>query len=172
MNSKKRYPVKRTVYMQTTGILLPRRISQILRELNSNFTVWINPGQGNGIDLKVWYDGDLIIAGESLNWSIKSNLSKKRREDIISNLHEFSCRKLLVYTTPHENKHISKIIENGIDLLDIGYQLLPRFYYNFYLKKDQVVKREIDSVKTKNDIKHKIISYLKKHYPHIGIYQD
>jgi len=171
MNPKKRYPVKRTVYMQTTGRLLPRRISQILRELNSNFTVWINPSQGNGIDLKVWHGCDLIIAGESLNWSIKSRLSEKRRENMISNLHEFSCRKLLVYTTL-ENKHISRFIENGIDLLDIGYQILPRFYYNFYLKKGQVVKREIDCAKTKNDIKNKIVSYLKKHYPHICIYKE
>ena len=171
MNSKKRFPVKRTVYMQTTGRLLPRRISQILRELNSNFTVWINPSQGNGIDLKVWHGCDLIIAGEVLNWSIKSRLSEKRRENMISNLHEFSCRKLLVYTTL-DNNHVSRFVQNGIDVMEIGYQVLPRFYYNFYLGKGQVVKREIDSVKTRTDIKHKIISYLNKHYPHICIYKD
>lgn len=171
MNSKKRFPVKRTVYMQKTGRLLPRRISQILRELNSNFTVWINPSQGNGIDLKVWHDGDLIIAGESLNWSVKSRLSEKRRENMISNLHEFSCRKLLVYTTL-DNNHVSRFVQNGIDVMEIGYQILPRFYYNFYLEKEQVVKRETDCAKTKNDIKNKIVSYLKKHYLHIGIYQE
>lgn len=171
MNSKKRYPVKRTIYMQTTGRLLPRRISQILRELNSNFSVWINPYQGNGIDLKVRYGYDLIIAGESLNWSIKSRLSEKRRENMISNLHEFSCRKLLVYTTL-DNNHVSRFVQNEIDVMEIGYQILPRFYYNFYLGKGQVVKREIDCAKTKNDIKHKIVSYLKKHYPHICIYID
>ena len=170
MNSKKRYPVKRTVYVQKTGRLLPRRISQILRELNSNFTVWINPGQGNGVDLKVWYGCDLIIAGESLNWSIGSKMSEKRREGMISNLHEFSCRKLLVYTTL-DNNHVSRFVQNGIDVMEIGYQILPRFYYNFYLGKGQVIRREIDCAKTKNDIKKKIVSYLKKHYPHIGIYQ-
>lgn len=169
MNSKKRFPVKRTVYMQTTGRLLPRRISQILRELNSNFTVWINPSQGNGIDLKVWYGCDLIIAGEVLNWSVKSKLSEKRIEGIISNLHEFPCRKLLVYTTL-DNNHVSRFVQNEIDVMEIGYQILPRFYYNFYFKKGQVVKREIDRAKTKNDIKKKIVSYLKKHYPHISIY--
>ena len=155
--------------MQTTGRLLPRRINQILREINPNLKVWTNPYQGNGIDLKVWYDGSLIIAGEVLNWSIKSKLPEKRRETMISNLHEFPCRKLLVYTTL-ENNHVSRFIQNGIDVLEIGYQLLPRFYYDFFLQKEQVIKRRIDSSAIKEDIRNKIVVYLKKHFPHISIY--
>lgn len=169
MSSKKRYPVKRTVYMQTTGRLLPRRISEILREMNPNLRVWINPYQGNGIDLKVWHRSELIIAGEVLNWSVKSKLPEKRRETMISNLHEFPCRKLLVYTTL-EGTHISRFIQCGIDVLEIGYQILPRFYYDFFLKKEQVIKRRIDSNATKEDIGNELVVYLKKHFPHISIY--
>lgn len=149
--------------MQTVGRLLPRRISQILKEINPDYTVWINPNQGNGIDLKVWYNNNLIIAGEILNWSIKSRLSEKRRETMISNLDEFPCRKLVVYTSLEDN-HISRFTQNGIDILEIGYQLLPRDYYYFFLEKEQVDKRRIDSNSTKEDIKNKIIVYLKKHF--------
>lgn len=168
LSSEKRYPVKRAVYMQTVGRLLPRRISQILKEINPDYTIWINPNQGNGIDLKVWYNNDLIIVGEILNWSIKSRLAEKRRENMISNLHEFPCRKLLICTTLEDN-HVSRFIQNGIDIIGIGYQLLPRYYYNFFLEKEQVDKRMIDHNSTKEDIKNKIIVYLKKHFSHIGI---
>jgi len=169
VSSKKRYPVERTLYMQTTGRLLPRRISQILREINSTFAVWINPDQGNGIDLKVWHRNELVIAGEILNWSIKSKLPEKRRETMISNLHEFPCRKLLVYTTLKAT-HVSRFIQCGIHTLEIGYQLLPRFYYDFFLQKGQVIKRRIDSSATKEDIRNKMVGYLKKHFPHMSIY--
>ena len=145
--------------MQTVGRLLPRRISQILRELGYN--VWINPNQGNNIDLKVWSNNNLIIVGEILNWSIGSKLAEKRLNKMISNLNNFDCRKLLVYTTL-DQASISEFIQNGIDVLEIGYQLLPKFYYNFFSVKRQVERREIDSEITKKDIREKITSYLER----------
>lgn len=167
MNSKKRYPVKRTVYMQTVGRLLPRRISQVLMALG--FSVWINPGQGNDIDMKVWHNDRLILVAEILNWSIGSRMSDRRLRKMISNLNKYDCRKLQIYTTLDE-KSLSTFNQNGIDTLQIGYQLLPKYYYNFFCSKEQVEKRKIDSAATKEEIKHRIISYLKKHYLHIGIY--
>lgn len=167
MNFEKRYPVERTVYMQTTGRLLPRRISQILRMLG--FSVWTNPSQGNDIDMKVWHNDRLILAVEILNWSIGSNMSDKRLRKMISNLNKYNCRKLLIYTTLDE-KSLSTFAQNGIDVLQIGYQLLPKSYYNFFSLKEQVKKRKIDSASTKEEITHRIISYLKKHSLHIGIY--
>ena len=145
--------------MQTVGRLLPRRISQILRELGYN--VWINPNQGNNIDLKVWSNNNLIIVGEILNWSIGSKLAEKRLNKMISNLNNFDCRKLLVYTTL-DQASVSKFIQNDIDVLEIGYQLLPKFYYDFFSAKEQVERREIDSDATKQDIKEKIASYLER----------
>jgi len=157
--SNRRYPVKRTLYMQTVGRLLPRRISQILRELG--FKVWINPNQGNNIDIKVWSNNTLIIVGEILNWSIGSKLAEKRLNKMISNLNNYDCRKLLVYTTL-DQASVSKFVQNGIDVLEIGYQLLPKFYYDFFSVKRQVERREIDSDVTKKEIREKISSYLER----------
>lgn len=146
--------------MQTVGRLLPRRISQILRE--SGFKVWINPNQGNNIDIKVWSNNStLIIVGEILNWSIGSRLAEKRLNKMISNLNNFDCRKLLVYTTL-DQASVSEFIQNGIDVVEIGYQLLPKFYYDFFSVKRQVERREIDSEITKKDIREKITSYLER----------
>lgn len=157
--AKRRYPVERTVYVQTTGRLLPRRISQILRELN--FKVWINPKQGNDIDIKVWQNDTLIIAGEILNWSIHSILSKKRLRKMISNLKKFNCRKLVIYTILDEIS-LSEFRKNGIDTLEIGYQILPKDYYYFFSFKGQIERRKIDSKATKQDLKNKITAYLRR----------
>lgn len=152
--------------MQTVGRLLPRRISQILREIDSNLTVWINPEQGNDIDMRVWDNDELVFVAEILNWSIGSRMSEKRLTKMISNLNKFNCRELLVYTTL-EQESLSKFIQNGIDVIEIGYQLLPEYYYDFFSSKKQVIKRKIDSAVTKKDIKQKIISYLERSISHI-----
>jgi len=167
MSPQDKYPVKGTVYWQTTGKLLPRRIYQILKELG--LKVWINPRQGNDIDLKVWYDSSLIIAGEILNWSVKSQLSNKRQYSIISNLRNYNCRRLVICTILDE-RSISELIEEGIDVLQIGYQILPRYYYEFFLEKRQIEKRKIDSNETKQKIRKLLINYLEKHFPHVRVY--
>jgi len=48
----------------------------------------------------------------------------------------------------------------NIDVLRIGYQLLPKAFYNFYLSKKQTELRKPDSRETKRDIKNKIVEYL------------
>ena len=166
IKKERRYPVKRTVYMQTVGKLLPRRIRQILKELG--FDVWVNPKQGNGIDIKVWYEKSLILVGEILNWSIGSRLSEKRHTNMISNLAKYDCRRILIYTTL-DQKSLPQFIKNGIDTLELGYQILPRYYYYFFSSKGQIEKRKIDSAMTKKEIKNKMLSYIKKHFLHIGI---
>lgn len=162
MSSKydqRKYPVRRQVYMQTTGKLLPRRLSQILKELG--FKIWINPKQGNNVDLKVWINDELILVGEILNWSIGSLLSERRLEKMISNLNEYECRKVVIYTVL-DQKSLSNFIESAIDVLEIGFQLLPKFYYDFFRVKNQIEKRKIDSNSTKEEIRNKIMNYLKR----------
>ena len=159
VNYESKYPVKRQVYMQTTGKLLPRRISQILRELG--LKVWINPKQGNDIDLKVWYNDELILVGEIQNWSIGSLLSERRRNKMISNLNEYGCRRVVIYTTL-DQKSLTKFSENGIDVLEIGFQLLPKSYYDYFKARDQIQKRKIDSNSTKEEIRNMLIDYLKR----------
>jgi len=76
---------------------------------------------------------------------------------------------MVIYTILDE-RSISEFVEEGIDALQIGYQILPRYYYEFFLKKKQIEKRKIDSSKTKQEIRGLLIDYLKKHFPHVRIY--
>ena len=152
--------------MQKVGRLLPHRISQIMKELGytqqSGYRIWINPNQGNDLDIKVWKYNKLVLVGEILNWSIVSILSKKRCNNIISNLSIYNCHKVLIHTNPLNMSHWLKIHANGIDTLKVGYQILPKRFYDFFKSKKQITNRKIDSKKTKADITLKISKYLKK----------
>ena len=166
---RKRYPVEKSRYYQCVGRLLPHRIGQIIEELlkemgyrkGQDFAVWINPKQGNDVDLKVWFHGQLIIVAEILNWSIKSKLSEKRKENIVNNLLSYNCEGLLICTVL-ENLNFEEFEKREISVLRIGYQLLPKDFYMFFSKKSQTELRKIDSKETRNDIKLKIKEILKE----------
>ncbi|MEM4733092.1 MAG: hypothetical protein QXD70_01010, partial [Candidatus Bathyarchaeia archaeon] len=101
---------------------------------------------------------------EVLNWSIGSRLSEKRYENIVNNLSEYNCSKVLIYTTLEED-YVEKFRSKGIITLEIGYQLLPKVFYNFFKEKGQVTKRKIDSSQTSQDIENKLselITLVKK----------
>ena len=154
-----RYPVKRKAYTQSVGKLLPHRISQILQELG--FKTWINRGQTNGVDLKVYDNGNnLLWVAEILNWSIGSLLSEKRKNCIIENLLCHNCKKVLIYTNFKNENILENLSNRGISLLKIGYQLLPKYFYDFFKAKDEIISRKIDSKETKEDIRRKIIEFL------------
>jgi len=156
---EKRYPIKRTSYTQSVGKLLPHRISQIFQELG--FKTWINSGQTNGVDLKVYDNGNnLLLVAEILNWSIGSLLSEKRKNCIIENLLCHNCKKVLIYTNFENEDTLENFSEYGISLLKIGYQLLPKYFYDFFRAKDEIISRKIDSKETKEDIGRKIVSFL------------
>jgi len=153
------YPIMMHIYNQSVGKLLPHRISQILKELgyreDSGYKIWINPRQGNGVDFKILFNGSLIIVGEVLNWSIGSQLSDKRYRSIMDNFSKYSCHKVLIHTVLEKDK-VERFERNGIITIEIGYQILPRYFYNFFKQKGQIVKRKIDSKHTRDDIKNKI----------------
>lgn len=161
--SFRKYPVSN--YRQKTGRLLPHRIGQILKELGCTqrfgVRIWVNPKQGNDLDFKVWLDDALVLVGEVLNWSIGSNMSVHRCNNIISNLLSYNCHKILIYTVPLERKYWLKIRMNGIDTVRIGYQLLPKPFYGFFKFKNKSTRRKVDSKETKADIKAKISQYLR-----------
>ncbi len=160
---RRRFPVDKQVYLQSVGRLLPHRICQIMKELGFNesagYMVWINPKQGNGVDLKVWCKDSLIIVGEILNWSIGSKLSDKRFRSIVGNLSKYECVKVLIYTVLDEEK-VEKFKRYGIHTLEIGFQLLPKSFYNFFKDKGEVKKRKIDSKHSKETIKRKIEEFI------------
>ena len=154
-----RYPIERSRYFQSVGKLLPHRIGQIFRELGFDF--WIAKRQSNDVDLKVFDDKDnLILVAEILNWSSHSRMSEIRRNWIISNLSRYNCHRLLIYTIFENEKILDDFDHSRISLLKIGFQLLPKSFYNFFARKNQVENRKGDSPISKQDIKSKIIEYL------------
>jgi len=153
-----RYPIEEERYDQSVGRLLPHRIGQILQELG--FETWICKGQSNGIDLIVFNENGLVFVAEIINFSVKSELSRKRLNSMISNLSEYSCRRVLIFSTCKNENILADLPAYDISLLKIGYQLQPKFFYNHYAKKNQVVLREIDSRTTRRDITSKIVKFL------------
>ena len=156
MYHRKRYPVEKSRSYQCVGRLLPHRIGQIFHELG--FKTWVNPKQGNDIDLKVFLGNKLTIAIEALNWSVGSVLSEKRKNNIIKNLTKYNCKRLLIYTVLNKNapEDLEDFTRNRISLIKIGYQLLPKEFFKFFFEKRQIDFRKIDSSETKEDIKKKL----------------
>jgi len=161
---RRRYPIKKSEYARAVGRLLPHRIAQILEELglteNVGFEVRVNCSQANDVDLKIFYRGNVILVAEILNWSPRSRLSNKRKNSITKNLLKYNCVRLLIYTVL-DGHSIEYFTKKKICLLEIGYQLLPRSFYNFYKDKNQIEHREIDSKKTKRNIKSKIAQFFR-----------
>jgi len=155
---------KKIRYLQSVGRLLPRRIEQILKELglteDSGYRIWINSKQGNDVDFKVWHRDSLILVGEILNWCIGSWLSEKRKRWIVSNLSQYDSKRVLIYTIMKREDLLKDLALHGISVFKIGYQLLPRLFYDYFAEIDRVIDRRIDCRETKQDIKSKIADLL------------
>jgi len=154
-----RFPCEQREYMKTVGWLLPNILGELFAELG--FKAKVNLQQTNGVDLEVFFGNNLILVAEILNWSISSRLYNRRRGCIIRNLNEFDCKRLLIHTVPLSN--LNGVRESGIDILEIGYQILPRTFYDFYLARNQIIRRKIDCDSTRIEIKSKILDYINNH---------
>jgi hypothetical protein len=154
-----RYPDEQKEYCQSVGRLLPNIVGLALRDLG--FKVWVNPDQSNGVDLKLFDKEDsLVLVAEIINWSSFSEMSKNRKTCIITNLSEYDCRRVFIYTALKNEGILDDFYTYGIFLLRIGYQVLTKPYYEHYAKKNQVIHREIDSEEIRKDIRSKIANFL------------
>lgn len=151
-----RFPCEQNIYTKTVGWLLPTILGEIFTELG--FKAKVNEQQTNGVDLEVFLGDNLILVAEILNWSIRSRLTDKRKGWIIGNLNKFHCKRLLIHTVPLSN--LDGVRESGIDILAIGYQILPETYYDFFLARGQVIRRKIECYSTRRDIRSKILDYV------------
>jgi len=163
-----RFPCEESEYKKIVGRLLPNILGKTFTELG--FEVTVNHQQANGVDLEIYQEDYLVLVAEVVNWSIGSRLTHKRKNSYIKNLSEYDCNRVFIYTVPLSN--LDGFKENGIGLLEIGYQILPEAFYNFFLAKEQVERRKIDSRDIRQDIKEKMRSYLERyilcilHAPH------
>ena len=147
--------------MQKVGALLQVIVKKVFLQLGAS-KVWIPFGQSNGVDLKVWDKHDnLVIVGEILNWSVKSKLPLNRRNHMISNLKQYKCNKIVIYTTL-DKTHLKVFSSNGISHITIGYQILPQSFYRFYCSRNQIIKRKPYTLAVQQDIETKIKNHLKR----------
>jgi len=153
-----RFPCEENKYKKIVGELLPNILEETFTELG--FEVIVNHQQENGVDLEIYQEDSLVLVAEVVNWSIGSRLTHKRKNSYIRNLNECDCNRLFIYTVPLSN--LDGFKEHGIHLLEIGYQILPETFYDFFLSKGQVERRRIDSIDVTKDIKDKILSHLEK----------
>lgn len=159
-----KYPIERSRYFQSVGRLLVHRIGQILKELgctNENgYWIGVIMDQRNGVDLRLWHYGVLVLAAEIANWSIRSKIAERRKRSIIHNLTECNCSRVFIHT-PFENEHLLEDLEqHGIATLNIGFQLQPKHFYDHFRRRNAVEARKIDSRETRAQIKLLIANYL------------
>lgn len=163
MSTDDRYPIPQSEYMQSVGRLLPHRIRQAIEAMHTNedgFRVWVNPNQSNGVDLKVWHNNELFLVVEVLNWSIKSKISQRRKRCIIENLTAYDCRRVLIYTCAANEHLIADLPQQDIHIIRLGFQVLPKFFYDFFQAKDQINARRKDSKTTSNEIRTVLTRFL------------
>jgi hypothetical protein len=158
-DSGRRFPVEQHLCNKCVGSLLQHRIGQILKELG--FKNKIVKVEGNGVDLEV-YDGrdHPILAGEILNWSPYSYMNDRRKNDIIGNLSKYSCRRVLIYAALKGEHQLDDLGIHGISKLRIGYQILPKYFYDHYAEQDNIESRRTDSRETRNEIKTILTNFL------------
>lgn len=154
----RRYPIDRQRYFNCIGALFAHRLGQIFKELG--YVTSIAKGQSNGTDLIVSDDDRKILAAEVFNFRITTYLNEYKKTDIIRNLSEYNCRRLLIYSCLANEDILIDLPLHAIFRLKIGYQLQPKHFYDFFEAKGQVELREVDSRKTWEDIKSKIVAFL------------
>ena len=80
----KRFPCRPNEYSKIVGGLLTKIIAEILNQLE--FRTEVNVTDKNDVNIKIYWNNNLIIVGEALNWSIATRLTEERRQQIINNL--------------------------------------------------------------------------------------
>lgn len=159
MSAYRRFPRVKTAYLQSIGKILPRILRKIFLELG--FGVWINPDQGNGVDLELYdNNGRLVVVIEVLNWSPFTILFDERKDCIVNNLTSYDCVRLLVYTAMSNEDFLADLPDNNIYTIKIGYQVLTHMSYKFFEARNQVIGRKINTKSVKRHIKQKIIQFL------------
>jgi len=71
------YPCEKYRYNKIVGKLLPRLLKSIF--VDFGFNVKVNPIEGNDVGMWIYWNNELVLVVEVLNWSIRSRLGTKRK---------------------------------------------------------------------------------------------
>lgn len=126
------------VYPETYAKLVSRDQMQWIKETIEkvpNFTVSVNPLNGNGVDFRV-YEGDkLVVVGEGWNLRFYPRVSHRLRESRVDrtfrNLARYNCKRMLIVSclSPFFKKKMQdRCKREGVEFIELGAFLCPSFY--------------------------------------------
>lgn len=136
------------------GRLLSHRIGQILKKMG--FDAKVARGQSNGVDIIVSLNSKILLVAEIKNYNIRTKIPDKIIRDCIKKLEEYpNCKRYLIYTQMANKKVLTQFAERGISVFEIGYQLMPKEFFNS-IRPEYRTYRNVDSKFTSEDIKQKL----------------
>ena len=168
--NSERYPCDEYQYNHCVGRLLVGVLKIVFRELG--FDVIAYHQQRNGADMVVYAEGIEVFALEIINWNVSSRLYNKRRNCIITNLEEFDCQRIFVYTNQISKIQLMMIKAHNIHLFKIGYQILRKPCYEYFEETGRIIGRKVYSNSVKAEIRTKILEFLDKEYFGKGVNAD
>ena len=156
-------PCDEKIYIKCVGRFLVGVLRIIFQELG--FQVQEFHQQRNGIDMAVYYDKRCAIVLEIKNWNITSRLTDGKRKKVIINLSKYDCHRLFLYTNPISKVQLDTIESKGINLLEIGFQILRKPCYDYFEQTgNRIIGRRIFTNSIKAEIRSKILEFLDNEY--------
>jgi len=130
-----KYPEYRSKYTEMVGKIAEIKISQAL--LKKEYDIEPHLVQDKGADVII---PSLKGAIEILNWR-EPHYYDERVESIVDNLREYDCKGLLVSFINEDTK--MKITSKFPDIVirELGFQILPSKYYEFYKSRTETDNR-------------------------------
>ena len=149
------YPVKPRRYREYVGDILPDAVKFVLE--GKGYTVRLNRAFVNGVDLKTFHENNLIMVGEIFNLWKHSHINSLRAQGYIRNLCQYDCKRIIIcsLTETFESRWF-----RDLDIISLGYQLLPETFYRFFEKKGETDDRKMLTSDTLQHIDSLITEYL------------
>jgi hypothetical protein len=165
-----RYPESRAIYTVKVGRTRELQLRRIFE--NNGFLVRTNPVSNRKCDLELYSSKDIhhktrIMIIEVTNENFGSFYESKWIKQKISLFRRYRKEpkplKLLICSFRTSFKDIDKLeCESGCYAIELGFQVLPENYYNFWKKKNLVQYRRPDDLESYDLTKEKIESFLKQ----------
>ena len=148
------YPEIRSDYTYRVGSLFEELIRESIEDMG--FDTELKEVNTEGVDIDT---EDKKIGIEAWNWSSEHSYLK-REESVLHNLRPYIVRILFASFINEEAKQriTSYYKEDPVIVKEIGYQVLPKGYYDFYKKYDRLDGKRFVSKRLKKELKNIIKS--------------
>lgn len=158
-----KYPTTRLEYCERVGHTRENQLANILRDLG--FKVNVYPKKQK-CDISLYNPKKKFAVIEVKNENFSSHYDKKEVDSILKRFRKEKkdVHKILVssFRKNFQKDDLERMEKKGIKIIEIGFQVLPEDYYNFYKKKRQINWRKIDDIHTSEETKEIIETEFKK----------